>query len=125
MTRNVESGDVASDAVNTAVAFSYLETAKISLTDAASFIRLSGRDPKSVIDAVLRGFEKKVGTFPLSCPVSPQLLTLGVSKYRECNISDYRITYDYDDKSKIVSVYVILHHKQDVKELLFRRLIQP
>lgn len=120
LTKSMSSEKVATTPV---VSFDYLETFKICLDDAASFLRLAGTEPKPVLSAVLEKFEEKVGSFPLSCPISSQLLELGVSKYRECLVGNYRIFFSYSEKSYCVTVYALVSQRQDIQKILYRRLV--
>lgn len=76
------------------------------------------------INAVLDESEAKVKIFPLSCPVAPDLAAPGIIKYREGNtLNGYRIIYTYDEPANLISVYVLLSQRQNVQELLFKKLI--
>lgn len=111
-------------ATKSKVVIEYLQTVKLSIDEIASYQTSQGNDPLKIINAVLNEFEAKVKVFPLSCPVSPDLAALGVIKYRECNtLNGYRIIYTYNETSNLISVYVLLSQRQNVQELLFKKLI--
>ncbi|MDI5530939.1 type II toxin-antitoxin system RelE/ParE family toxin, partial [Salmonella enterica subsp. enterica serovar Cerro] len=51
-----------------------------------------------------------------------ELLKIGCAKYREFNHAEgYRVLYSVD--GTLVTAYAILAHRQDVQQLLFKRLI--
>ncbi|MFO6296613.1 type II toxin-antitoxin system RelE/ParE family toxin [Rahnella selenatireducens] len=111
-------------ATKSKVVIEYLQTVKLSIDEIASYQTSQGNDPLKIINAVLDEFEAKVKVFPLSCPVSPDLAALGVIKYRQCNtLNGYRIIYTYNEPAKLISVYVLLSQRQNVQELLFKKLI--
>ena len=63
-----------------------------------------------------------VGQFPLGCQICPELLKIGCAKYREFNHAEgYRVLYSVD--GTLVTAHAILAHRQDVQQLLFKRLI--
>lgn len=96
----------------------------MSIDEIASFQTSQGNDALKNINAVLDEFEAKVKVFPLSCPVAPDLAALGIIKYREGNtLNAYRIIYTYDEPANVISVYVLLSQRQNVQELLFKKLI--
>ncbi|WP_235937398.1 type II toxin-antitoxin system RelE/ParE family toxin [Rahnella contaminans] len=96
----------------------------MSIDEIASFQTSQGNDALENINAVLDEFEAKVKIFPLSCPVAPDLAALGIIKYREGNtLNAYRIIYTYDEPANVISVYVLLSQRQNVQELLFKKLI--
>ncbi|WP_244370446.1 type II toxin-antitoxin system RelE/ParE family toxin [Rahnella sp. ChDrAdgB13] len=96
----------------------------MSIDEIASFQTSQGTDALENINAVLDEFEAKVKIFPLSCPVAPDLAALGIIKYREGNtLNAYRIIYTYDEPANVISVYVLLSQRQNVQELLFKKLI--
>lgn len=101
----------------------YTETARTAVNDIAHFYKNKQVDAKELIKDAIEEFEKKVGTFPLGCPVSPQLLSIGCDKYRECNTAGgFRILYAITDT--VVVVHIIVHQRQDLQQLLFKRIIQ-
>jgi mRNA-degrading endonuclease RelE of RelBE toxin-antitoxin system len=96
----------------------------LSIDEIASFQTSQGNDALKNINAVLDELEAKVKVFPLSCPVAPDLAALGIIKYREGNtFNAYRIIYTYDEPANLISVYVLLSQRQNVQELLFKKLI--
>ncbi|MCT4703912.1 type II toxin-antitoxin system RelE/ParE family toxin [Enterobacteriaceae bacterium H20N1] len=100
----------------------YTQTAKDSIGTLVNFLKSAGVNLQ-VISATLDCFEKKVKEFPQGCQVCPALLKLGCAKYRECNTEEgYRILYSVDDT--VITVHVMLAQRQDIKQLLFKRLIQ-
>ena len=105
------------------ISIEYTLTVKTCIDHIAVFLRNAGVEPRGVIASILDEFEGKVSAFPLGCQVCPELVNLGVSKYRECNTSDgYRVLYSTDGSA--VTAHAVLSHRQDVKQLLFKRLIQ-
>ena len=84
---------------------------------------LSEIDPGPVLAEILDQYENRVSIYPYGCQSSPELLKIGVSKYRECNTANgYRVLYTIEDS--IVTTHAILAQRQDIKQLLFRRLIK-
>ncbi|EAP0944521.1 type II toxin-antitoxin system RelE/ParE family toxin [Salmonella enterica] len=101
----------------------YTLTAKTSLEQIADHLRSNDIDPRPVIAEILEQFENRVTAFPSGCQLCPELLKLGVSKYRECNTPEgYRVLYSVE--GEIITAHVILSWRQDIKQLLFRRMIQ-
>ncbi|HDL7824143.1 TPA: type II toxin-antitoxin system RelE/ParE family toxin [Yersinia enterocolitica] len=107
------------------VRFEYTETAKANITTIASFLKVNNVEPKSIIDAALTEFENKVGVFPESCPISPQLISIGCAKYRECNTKNgYRFLYSVNGNVDNVTCHAIIRQEQDLQGLLFSRMIE-
>ncbi|ECC1670959.1 type II toxin-antitoxin system RelE/ParE family toxin [Salmonella enterica] len=105
------------------VKIEYTLTVKTCIDDIASFLHRHEVEAKPVVSEMLEQFEKQVGQFPLGCQICPELMKLGVAKYRECNIAGrYRVLYSVDGST--VTAHAILSHRQDIKQLLFKRLIQ-
>jgi plasmid stabilization system protein ParE len=104
------------------VVIQYTKTVKICIDDIASHLRRIEVDPKEVISGILEHFEKRVNDFPQGCQICPELLKIGCAKYRECNTPDgYKILYSVEDG--VVTAHAILSHRQDIQNLLFKRLI--
>ncbi|EDS8497888.1 type II toxin-antitoxin system RelE/ParE family toxin [Salmonella enterica subsp. enterica serovar Anatum] len=100
----------------------FTRTAKTSLEQIAEHLRSNNVEPRPVIAGILEQFEARITEFPCGCQPCPELLKLGVAKYRECNTSGgYRVLYSVE--GDIVIAHVILSQRQDIKQLLFRRLI--
>jgi len=100
----------------------YTKTAKCCIEDIATHLMRIEIEPKSVINSIIDHFEKRVGDFPLGCQVCPELLKIGCAKYRECNTPDgYRILYSVDGNE--ITAHAILSYRQDIQQLLFKRLI--
>lgn len=100
----------------------YLPTARLSLEKIADFHRRLGNDYNAIIARVIEEFESRVRHFPLSCPVSPTLAELGVTRYREFNSSEnYRIVFSIEENT--VFAHVLLSYRQCIKELLLRRML--
>lgn len=72
------------------------------------------------LEKLIKKFELKVSISPQSCPVSSQLLEIGVASYREFNSDGFRILYRIieEDKKQIVECGYILNQKQDVQKAL-------
>lgn len=105
------------------VKIEYTLTVKTCINDIANFLQSIEVEAKPVIAGILEQFEKQVSQFPHSCQVCPELLNIGVAKYRECNTSDgYRVLYSVDGLT--VTAHAVLSQRQDIKQLLFKRLIQ-
>lgn len=101
----------------------YTLTVKTCIEQIAHHLRNVDVEPKHVISDVLAQFEGKVSEFPLGCQVCPELLKIGVAKYRECNTSGgYRVLYSVDGLT--ITAHAILAHRQYIRQLLFKRLIQ-
>ncbi|MBJ9224835.1 type II toxin-antitoxin system RelE/ParE family toxin [Citrobacter braakii] len=105
------------------VKIEYTHTVKTCIDDIANYLYHVDVEVKPVITDILEQFEKQVSQFPLGCQVCPELIKIGVAKYRECNTAGgYRVLYSVD--SSTITAHAILSHRQDVKQLLFKRLIQ-
>ncbi|VEB95862.1 Uncharacterised protein [Cedecea lapagei] len=104
------------------VTFEYTLTVKHCIDTIASFLRRVDVELRPVIADILTQFESTVGQFPLSGQICPELLKIGCAKYREFNHAEgYRVLYSVDET--LVTAYAILAHRQDVQQLLFKRLI--
>ena len=107
----------------TKVKVEYTQTARVSVQDIVNNLKRNRQDPAPVLTALLNEFEGKVTMFPLGCPVSPELVKTGVDRYRECNTANgYRVFYSVS--ADTVTVHVILSQRQDIQQLLFKRLIE-
>ena len=101
--------------------FEYTLTAKHCIDDIVSFLRRIDVAPRPVIAGILEQFENTVGQFPLGAHICPELLKIGCAKYREFNTQEgYRVLYSVDDLT--ISAHAILSQRQDIQQLLFRRL---
>lgn len=101
----------------------YTQTVETCLADIANHLRMGGVEPAPILTNVIEQFEKTVTVFPLGCQICPELLKLGCARYRECNSEDgYRVLYSVEED--LITVHAILSHRQDIKQLLFKRLIQ-
>ncbi|HCT3326156.1 type II toxin-antitoxin system RelE/ParE family toxin [Enterobacter cloacae] len=108
---------------NRPLSFEYTLTAKYCLEDIVSFLRRADVEPRPVIEGIIEQFEKTVGQFPLGCQICPELVKIGCAKYREFNsASGYRVLYSVDGTT--VTAHAVLAHRQDIQQLLFKRLIQ-
>ncbi|HAU3269271.1 TPA: type II toxin-antitoxin system RelE/ParE family toxin [Salmonella enterica subsp. salamae] len=104
------------------VTFEYTLTVKHCIDTIAGFLKRVDVEPRPVIADILIQFESTVGQFPLGCQICPELLKIGCAKYREFNHSEgYRVLYSVD--GTLVTAHAILAHRQDVQQLLFKRLI--
>ena len=100
----------------------YTRTARHSLADIVSHLEWCQQASAPVVNEILSEFEERIMTFPKGCPVSPTLLKIGVSRYRECNTANgYRVLYSVNNDT--VTVHLFLAQRQDVQQLLFKRLI--
>ncbi|MBB1201867.1 type II toxin-antitoxin system RelE/ParE family toxin [Enterobacteriaceae bacterium 89] len=104
------------------VTFEYTLTVKHCIDAIANHLRRVDVEPRPVIAEILSKFENAVGQFPLGCQICPELLKIGCAKYREFNqVEGYRVLYSVD--GTLVTAHAILSHRQDIKQLLFKRLI--
>jgi plasmid stabilization system protein ParE len=100
----------------------YTRTVKVCIEDIANHLRRIEAEPKEVVSSIIEHFERRVSNFPLGCQICPELLDIGCAKYRECNTPDgYRVLYSVDDN--VITTHAILAHRQDIQNLLFKRLI--
>lgn len=100
----------------------YLPTVRFSLEEIAAFQRRLGNDPLPLIKRALDEFESRVHVHPLSCPVCIELAELGITRYRECNTHDgYRVIYSVEGER--IFVHVLLSQRQNIQNLLLRRLL--
>lgn len=107
----------------TTISIEYTQTAKSTLNDVVYHLQRNQIDPRPIVDEMLSDFENKVLVFPKGCPISPELIKLGCDKYRECNTTNgYRVLYSVSEK--MITAHVILSQRQDVQQLLFKRLIE-
>lgn len=103
----------------------YTETALSCIKRIASFLTQVNVEPKPILDAALKEFEARVSTFPESCQIAPQLLSIGCAKYSECNTKNgYRIIYSVSATLDEITCHAILRQKQDLQGLLFSRIIE-
>ena len=104
------------------VTFEYTLTVKHCIDTIVSYLRRVDVEPRPVIADILSQFEGTVGQFPLGCQICPELLKIGCAKYREFNHADgYRVLYAVE--GTLVTAHAILSHRQDIQQLLFKRLI--
>lgn len=104
------------------MAFTYTLTVRHCINDIATHLRRAGLEPRPMIAEILAQFEKIVGQFPQGSLICPELMKIGCAKYREFNHTDgYRILYSVE--GTVVTAHAILAHRQDVQQLLFKRLI--
>ncbi|EAR7790119.1 type II toxin-antitoxin system RelE/ParE family toxin [Salmonella enterica] len=104
------------------VTFEYSLTVKHCIDTIAGFLRRVDVEPRPVIADILTQFESAVAQFPLGCQIYPELLKIGCAKYREFNHAEgYRVLHSVD--GALVTAHAILAHRQDVQQLLFKRLI--
>ncbi|EOY5416000.1 type II toxin-antitoxin system RelE/ParE family toxin [Cronobacter turicensis] len=104
------------------VTFEYTLTVKHCIDTIEGFLRRVETDSHPVISDILTQFENTVGQFPLVCQICPELLKIGCAKYRVFNNAEgYRVLYSVD--GTLVTAHAILAHRQDVQQLLFKRLI--
>lgn len=104
------------------VTFEYSFTVKHCIDTIAGFLRRVDAEPRLVIADILTQFEGTFGQFPPGCKICPALLKIGCAKYREFNHAEgYRVLFSVD--GTLVTAHAILAHRQDVQQLLFKRLI--
>lgn len=101
----------------------YTLTVKTCIEHIASYLRQAEVAPRPVIEKILEQFETRVKQYPLSCQICPELLKIGCAKYRECNTPEgYRVLYSVEGST--ITAHAVLAHRQDIQQLLFKRLIQ-
>lgn len=104
------------------VSIEYTQTVDACLREIINHLRRHDINAGPVIRELIEEFERKVRQFPQGCQVCPELLKIGCGKYRECNTSGgYRILYSID--SAVVTAHAVLAQKQDIQQLLFKRLL--
>lgn len=104
------------------ITFEYTLTVKHCIDDIATYLRRNDVAPRLVIADILSHFESTIGEFPLGSQICPELLKIGCAKYREFNhAGGYRVLYSVEGTS--VTAHAILAHRQDIQQLLFKRLI--
>ena len=105
------------------VVFEYTLTAKQCIEHIVNFLRRAEVEPRPVIAEILELFESTVGQFPLGSQICPELVKIGCAKYQEFNTaSGYRVLYSVDDST--ITAHAVLSQRQDIQQLLFKRLIQ-
>ena len=108
---------------NSQISFKYTLTVKHCIEDIVNHLRRADVEPRPVIQDILEQFERTVGQFPLGGQICPELVKIGCAKYREFNTaSGYRVLYAVD--SSTITAHAVLAHRQDIQQLLFKRLIQ-
>lgn len=104
------------------ITFEYTLTVKHCIDDIVHYLRRVHVPPRPVIADILAQFESTVGQFPLGSQICPELLKIGCAKYREFNhAGGYRVVYCLE--GNVVTAHAILAHRQDIQQLLFKRLI--
>ena len=104
------------------VTFEYTLTVRFCIDTIVGYLRRVDVEPRPVIADILAQFESTGAQFPLGCQICPELLKIGCAKYREFNHADgYRVLYAVE--GTLVTAHAILAHRQDIKQLLFKRLI--
>src|SRR5437868_645913 len=72
------------------------------------------------IDGLIDSIVGALTELPLAYPVSRQATELGITRYREFNIDEYRVFYESVEEHSQVAVLLVLRQKQSVE----RQLIQ-
>lgn len=104
------------------ITFEYTLTVKLCIDDIVIHLRRAQVDPRPVVADILTHFERTVGQFPLGCQICPELLKIGCAKYREFNHArGYRVLYTFE--GAVATAHAILAYRQDIQQLLFKRLI--
>ncbi|HCD7553693.1 TPA: type II toxin-antitoxin system RelE/ParE family toxin [Citrobacter farmeri] len=104
------------------ITFEYTLTVRHCINDIVLHLRRAEIEPRPVVTDILTQFEKVVGLFPAGSQICPELFKIGCAKYREFNhVAGYRVLYSIDGMH--VTAHAILAHRQDVPQLLFKRLI--
>ena len=68
--------------------------------------------------ALVLDIEKRLSEHPLVYPVSSQASLLGITRWRELNLDDYRVLYECDENNGVVVVALILRQRQSVQDQL-------
>ncbi|ENT4820087.1 TPA: type II toxin-antitoxin system RelE/ParE family toxin [Citrobacter farmeri] len=104
------------------ITFEYTLTVRHCINDIVLHLRRAEIEPRPVVADILTQFEKVVGQFPAGSQICHELLKIGCAKYREFNhVAGYRVLYSIDGMH--VTAHAILARRQDVQQLLFKRLI--
>ena len=104
------------------VTFEYTLTVRHCIDTIVNHLRRVDVEPRPVIADILTQFESIVGQFRRDARLLPELLKIGCAKYREFNHAEgYRVLYSVDER--LVTAHAILSHRQDIQQLLFKRLI--
>ncbi len=67
---------------------------------------------------LVRDVEARLSEHPLVYPVSNQASLLGITRWRELNLKDYRVLYECDESDGLVVVALILRQRQSVQDQL-------
>lgn len=104
------------------ITFEYTLTVRHCINDIVLHLHRAEIEPRPVVADILTQFEKVVGQSPAGSQICPELLKIGCAKYREFNhVAGYRVLYSIDGMH--VTAHAILARRQDVQQLLFKRLI--
>lgn len=78
-------------------------------------------NPDELTDQLIDLVEERLSTYPKSCPVCPELESIGVTDYQQLTVSkDYKVIYRYDETSDCAYVMAFMRSKQSVEKLLVR-----
>ena len=70
------------------------------------------------LSRLIQDIEARLSEHPLAYPVSSQASLLGIIRWRELNLDDYRVLYECDENIKRVIVALILRQRQSVESQL-------
>jgi hypothetical protein len=94
-----------------------LETLSVLEQYMAEFIQ----DPESLSNQLIDFASERLGAFPESCPVCPELEELGVLDYLQLTVDEsYKVLYRYDSQSDTVFITAFMRTKQSAEKLLVR-----
>ncbi|CAD5107699.1 type II toxin-antitoxin system RelE/ParE family toxin [Zestomonas carbonaria] len=68
--------------------------------------------------ALIHTLEERLKAHPLAAPVCEQAALLGVLHYRELNLEEFRILYQYDEAASLVMVALVLRQRQSIEKQL-------
>jgi len=76
-------------------------------------------DPESLSEQLVDIAADKIANLPESCPICPELESIGVTDYLQLTIDgNYKILYRYDKDIEIVYITVFMRTKQSAEKLL-------
>lgn len=78
-------------------------------TEEAAYARI-----KPLVDGVL----DTLSDYPLSYPVAPELLELGITRFRRMLVDSYRVFYAVDENASTVTLVLFIHQRQSVQRAL-------
>ncbi len=101
----------------------YCKNSLLRLDDflARKYGRQHARDNRSML---LEKIQSILPTQPRIAPVSPRLIDLGISNYRQWAIDDHNIIfYKINDEDAEVHLLLVMDSRQSIQKLLFELLL--